>query len=197
MWCVFFGQQCIWCRRKEKTTINVWGKCFCLAGPWHKQNIIDCNVALVVFSPYARDNDPKVVGLRGNGNVRDKPILRDAIREILLYFDLSHTFRLKNTITSHEHFITKTRPCNILQFFKAIKLIIFRSKIVIFFMFWFCSKHQLGSCNITKTSPCNEHPLTPHFYQVKLGFTGVYIFLISAPKHRLWVLVRTASLRRF
>ena len=30
--------------------------------------------------------------------------------------------------------------------------------------------------DITKTSPCNEHPLTPHFYVVKLGFTGVYIF---------------------
>ena len=30
--------------------------------------------------------------------------------------------------------------------------------------------------HITKTSPCNEHPLTPHFYIVKLGFTGVYIF---------------------
>ena len=40
--------------------------------------------------------------------------------------------------------------------------------------------------------------LKPHFYTVKLGFTGVYIiFLISAQKHRLWVLVRTASPRRF
>ena len=29
--------------------------------------------------------------------------------------------------------------------------------------------------HITKTSPCNVHPLTPHFYIVKLGFTGVYI----------------------
>ena len=48
---------------------------------------------------------------------------------------------------------------------------------------------------ITKTSPCNEHPLKPHFYIVKLGFTGVFIFLIFALKHRLWVLVRTASLR--
>ena len=48
------------------------------------------------------------------------------------------------------------------------------------------------------TSPCNEHPLTAHFYIVKLGLTGVYIiFLIFALKHRLWVLVRTASLRRF
>ena len=27
---------------------------------------------------------------------------------------------------------------------------------------------------ITKTSPCNEYPLTSHFYMVKLGFTGVY-----------------------
>ena len=28
------------------------------------------------------------------------------------------------------------------------------------------------------TCPCNEDPLTPHFYIVKLGFTGVYtIFL--------------------
>ena len=44
-------------------------------------------------------------------------------------------------------------------------------------------------------------PLNPtfiHFYIVKLGFTEVYIiFLISAQKHRLWVLVRTASPGRF
>ena len=40
--------------------------------------------------------------------------------------------------------------------------------------------------------------LKPHFDIVKLGFTGAYIiFLISAQKHRLWVLVRTASARRF
>ena len=39
-------------------------------------------------------------------------------------------------------------------------------------------------------------PIKPHFYIVKLGFTGVYfIFHISAQKHRLWVPVRTASLR--
>ena len=41
-------------------------------------------------------------------------------------------------------------------------------------------------------------PFKPHFYIDKLRFTGVYtIFLISPPKHRLWVLVRTASSRRF
>ena len=51
---------------------------------------------------------------------------------------------------------------------------------------------------ITKTCLYNFDPLKPHFYIVKLGFTGVYIiFLISAQKHRLWVLVRTALSRRF
>ena len=51
---------------------------------------------------------------------------------------------------------------------------------------------------ITKTCLCNVNPLKPHFYKVKLGFTGVYIiFLISAQKHRLWVIVRTASPRLF
>ena len=51
---------------------------------------------------------------------------------------------------------------------------------------------------ITKTGLYNFDPLKPHFYIVKLGFTGVYfIFLISTQKHRLWVLVRTALPRRF
>ena len=50
---------------------------------------------------------------------------------------------------------------------------------------------------ITKTYLYNFDPHRPHFYLVKLGFTGVYIiFPISAQKHRLWVLVRTASSRR-
>ena len=43
-------------------------------------------------------------------------------------------------------------------------------------------------------------PLKPHFHihVVKLGFTEVYIiFLISAQKHRLLVLVRTTLARRF
>ena len=51
---------------------------------------------------------------------------------------------------------------------------------------------------ITKTRLYNFDPLKPHFYIVKLGFTGVYIiFHISAQKDILWVLVRTASPRRF
>ena len=43
---------------------------------------------------------------------------------------------------------------------------------------------------ITKTCLYNFDPLKPHFYIVKLGFTGVYIiFLISAQKHGLWYLL--------
>ena len=30
--------------------------------------------------------------------------------------------------------------------------------------------------SIMLTSPCNEQPLTPHFYLEKVGFTRVYIF---------------------
>ena len=40
------------------------------------------------------------------------------------------------------------------------------------------------------TCPCDLYPLTPNFYIVKLGCTGVYIFLIFALKHTLWVLIR-------
>ena len=37
---------------------------------------------------------------------------------------------------------------------------------------------------IMKTSSCNVYPLTPHFYLVKLGFTGEYIiFLFFSLKH--------------
>ena len=51
---------------------------------------------------------------------------------------------------------------------------------------------------ITKTCPYNFDLPKPHLYIVKLGFTGVYIiFLVSAQKHRLWVLVRTASVMQF
>ena len=37
---------------------------------------------------------------------------------------------------------------------------------------------SIGKSDIRITCPCNEHPLTPHFYVVKLGFTGVYIFFL-------------------
>ena len=47
---------------------------------------------------------------------------------------------------------------------------------------------------IRKTAP----PQTPLSFYSKPGVRrGIPIFLIFAPKHRLWVLVRTASPRRF
>ena len=52
---------------------------------------------------------------------------------------------------------------------------------------------NLNLC-ITKTCLYNFDPLKPHFCIIKLGFTGVYIiFLISAQKHRLWVLEAVLS----
>ena len=39
------------------------------------------------------------------------------------------------------------------------------------------------------TRPCYSDPLTPHFYVVKLGCTGVYTSLIFAQSINLWVLV--------
>ena len=45
---------------------------------------------------------------------------------------------------------------------------------------------------ITKTYQYNFDPLKPHFYIVKLSFTGLYIILFLLKKLRLWVLVRTA-----
>ena len=32
--------------------------------------------------------------------------------------------------------------------------------------------------DIRKTCPCNEYPLKPHFYIVKLGYVGVYLFFL-------------------
>ena len=50
---------------------------------------------------------------------------------------------------------------------------------VVFLVFWL--QIAIESFTITKTRLYNFDPLEPHFYIVKLGFTGVYIiFLISA-----------------
>ena len=38
--------------------------------------------------------------------------------------------------------------------------------------------YEITEKAITKTSPCNEDSLTPHFYIVKLGLTGDYIFFL-------------------
>ena len=46
--------------------------------------------------------------------------------------------------------------------------------------------------DIMQTCPCIKDPLTHHLDIVKLGLTEVYTFYFAL-KHRLWVLVRTAS----
>ena len=51
---------------------------------------------------------------------------------------------------------------------------------------------------ITKTCPYNEDPpYTPLVYSKTRVYRGTHYCLIFALKHRLWVFVRTASLRRF
>ena len=53
-----------------------------------------------------------------------------------------------------------------------------------------------GSHHRHANMPVLCRPLTPHFYIVKLRFTGgIPYFLIFALKYRLWILVRTASKR--
>ena len=80
-----------------------------------------------------------------------------------------------------------------------VVFIIDRSKTVVLVL----NAHKTKVCfiallNITKTCLCNVDPLKPLFYIVKLVFTRVnIIFLISAQKRRLWVLVRTTLSRRF
>ena len=48
-----------------------------------------------------------------------------------------------------------------------------------------CYHMMIQHLSITKTCPYNFYPLKPHFYKVKLAFTGVYIiFLVLNRNHR-------------
>ena len=44
----------------------------------------------------------------------------------------------------------------------------------------YCKPHPPGEklMSIRKTCPCNVYPLEPHFYIVKLGYAGVYLFFL-------------------
>ena len=51
----------------------------------------------------------------------------------------------------------------------------------------FCSSSSSSVCRSLQLCCCimkiyNFHPLKPHFYIVKLGFTGVYIIFLILPK---------------
>ena len=57
--------------------------------------------------------------------------------------------------------ITIARLCNLLVFYGSKD-----------------DNSSMKNCVIMQTSPCNEYPFTPHFYIVKVGFTGVYIIFL-------------------
>ena len=49
----------------------------------------------------------------------------------------------------------------------------------------FCNVHtRLTNQPIRKTCPCNEYPRKPHFYIVKLGCAGVYLFFLFLLQNR-------------
>ena len=64
-----------------------------------------------------------------------------------------------------------------------------------------CPKHTRNryeqKYNQDYMSVCFITPNTPLLYSKIVVYRGIHNFLIFALKHRLWVLVRTASLRRF
>ena len=64
--------------------------------------------------------------------------------------------------------------------------------------------HVLGALSLSCKPTHHENksvqrtsPYTPLLNSKTGAYRGIHFFLIFAPKHRLWVLVRTASLRRF
>ena len=44
--------------------------------------------------------------------------------------------------------------------------------------YYLYSQILLKSVHIRKTCPCNIYPYIPHFYIVKLGYAGVYLFFL-------------------
>ena len=89
----------------------------------------------------------------------------------------------------YSHIYTVNPRYNICSQDNAILMIFF----FFFFFFFFCKQSLIGRMickkglfysNITKTRLYNFDPLKPHFYIVKLGFTGVYIFFLTLLKHR-------------
>ena len=85
--------------------------------------------------------------------------------------------------------ITKTCPCNILQFFTAVKKIIFRRKIVMFFLF-LIKTLIVGTC-LNRLIEASTHNLCfrakirkqmyTRFTIIKVGCKGVYITRICYP----------------
>ena len=93
------------------------------------------------------------------------------------------------------HFMIVSILYNFYQFIKSsldIKMSIFEE----YRAFKYPHSHP-GAMIITKTCLYKFDPLKPHFYIVNGVYRGIYYFSYFSSKHRSWVLVRTASSRRF
>ena len=51
--------------------------------------------------------------------------------------------------------------------------------------------------HIRITCPCNEQPLTPHFYIEKVGFTRVYIFFLFLLQNIDWAYIAYTRMETF
>ena len=74
-------------------------------------------------------------------------------------------------------FNTLTRICRILWHTTcSVKMLI--DKTILLLLLFSPFKFARTVYNIRKTCPCNEYPLKPHFYIVKMGYAGVYLFFL-------------------
>ena len=97
-------------------------------------------------------------------------------------------------LLSFDYFLSIRHVCNV------VHTVVGRRLTFLFIESHFTCLHRSSAyrtyrcrCNIRKTLL----PYTPLLYSKTVVYRGIPIFLIFAPKHRLWVLVRTASPRRF
>ena len=76
----------------------------------------------------------------------------------------------KTTLTAEVSSLNYNYNCKSNEIIDEFKCVFFN---------YFCVALVISQfCFIRITCPCNVYPLTPHFYIVKLGFTGVhFIFL--------------------
>ena len=96
---------------------------------------------------------------------------------------------LAQTIQLYRIFITKTRPCNIQQYFTAVKMIIFRWVFLYIFLNFAQTLivgtryNRLTEAVLTSThNLCfrakirkNVYPCKPQFYYIKVGCKGVFV----------------------
>ena len=102
------------------------------------------------------------------------------IEDWFLFLDFIVSLQLLLDKICSNFSITFQTECNYHRGSKHEQILSFQNLSVFYYLskqyIWNTEDACLMVIDITKTSPCNEHPLTPHFYIAKLGFTGVFIF---------------------